>query len=146
MARFVQSTIVNAPVEKVFAFHEREDALTLLSPTFPPAKLISKSAGGLAPGTKVVLRVGFIDWVALHTDYRKNELFVDEQLAGPFAKWIHRHEFESVDPTHTRLTDRIEYELPGGPVVTACLGWAVDLGLRNMFNHRHRVTRQSCES
>ena len=143
---FIQSTIVNAPVEKVFAFHEREDALALLTPPFPPAKLISKSASGLAPGTRVVLRVGFLRWVALHTDYRKNELFVDEQVSGPFAKWIHRHEFAEAGAGQTQLTDRIEYQLPGGAIMNACFGWAVRLGLTNMFKYRHRITRKYCES
>jgi ligand-binding SRPBCC domain-containing protein len=45
----------------------------------------------------------------------------------------------------TRLTDRIHYELPGGSFVNLLFGWTVTLSLRNMFGHRHRVTRQVCE-
>ena len=41
-------------------------------------------SGGLAPGSRVELRVGFLfNWVALHTAYERNRLFVDEQIAGP---------------------------------------------------------------
>jgi ligand-binding SRPBCC domain-containing protein len=144
MAWFIKSSILHAPVERVFAFHEREDALQLLTPAFPPARLISRT-GGIQPGARVELQVGLTRWIALHGEYRRNRLFVDEQISGPFAKWVHRHEFESIDATHSRLTDRIEYELPGGAWVTAGLSWAVNIGLNRMFNHRHRVTRENCE-
>jgi ligand-binding SRPBCC domain-containing protein len=140
---FVQSVVIHAPVEKVFGFHERDDALDLLSPSFPPVRKVS-STGGIQPGARVVLRIGIFRWVALHTAYEKNRLFVDEQIDGPFRKWVHRHEFES-EENRTRLTDRVEYELPGGWLGNTFAGWGVQLGLRRMFAHRHRVTREFCE-
>jgi ligand-binding SRPBCC domain-containing protein len=144
MARFVKTVMIDAPVDKVFRFHEREDALSLLTPPFPPVRVISRS-DGIQPGAKVVLRVVVFRWVALHTEYITDRLFVDEQISGPFARWVHRHEFEGFG-SRTRLTDRIEYELPGGPLVNRLLGWAVTPGLNRMFEHRHRVTRQFCEA
>jgi ligand-binding SRPBCC domain-containing protein len=143
MPAFVKSVLVQAPVEAVFGFHEREDALRLLSPRFPPLRVIRKT-GGIEPGSRVELKIGPFPWTALHTAYEKNRLFIDEQVRGPFAKWIHRHEFESLD-RKTRLTDRVEYRLPGGEWMNRLLGWAVQLGLRQMFRERHRITRIYCE-
>jgi hypothetical protein len=40
----------------------------------------------------------------------------------------------------TLLTDRIEYERPGGLLASRLFGWIVTLATRNMFAHRHRVT------
>ncbi len=85
-------------------------------------------------------------WLALHTDYRVNELFVDEQIAGPFASWVHRHEFEALGPHTTRLTDRVTFQLPGGPLVNALFGRLVAWSLIPMFRFRHRATAQACES
>jgi ligand-binding SRPBCC domain-containing protein len=141
---FVKSVLIDAPVGAVFGFHERPDALALLTPPFPPVRVIGKT-GGIEVGSRVELRVGFFSWVALHTLYEKNRLFVDEQIQGPFAKWIHRHEFEDVDGK-TRLTDRVEYQLPGGPIVNVLFGRMVKSGLNRMFKHRHRVTKQLCEN
>ena len=62
----------------------------------------------------------------------------------PFARWIHRHEFDEVG-TQSRLTDRVDFELPGGPLVTGCFGWVVKIGLARMFDYRHRITRQYCQ-
>ena len=144
MPTFVRSLIVHAPVEHVFAFHEREDALPRLSPPFPPIRVVSRE-GGIRPGARVDLRIGPVRWLALHTVYEPNRLFVDEQIAGPFASWVHRHEFERVDATTTRLTDRVTFTLPGGPIVNALLGRIVALSLVPMFRFRHAATKAACE-
>lgn len=144
MPTFAKSVLLNAPVGVVFGFHEREDALSVLTPAFPPVRIVGRT-GGIEAGSRVELRVGFFSWIALHTAYEKNRLFVDEQIQGPFAKWVHRHEFEESNGK-TRLTDRVDYQLPGGSLINTMLGWIVKLGLKQMFNHRHRVTRQVCEN
>ena len=143
MAIFAKSAVIDAPVEEVFAFHERDDALRLLTPSFPPVQIVSRS-GGLEPGSRVELRVGFFPWIALHTAYERNRFFEDQQIRGPFAKWVHRHEFEGL-AGRTRLTDRVEFLLPGGWLANAAFGWLVKIGLHQMFRHRHKVTKQICE-
>ncbi len=90
MPTFLKSIVVEAPVETVFGFHEREDALRLLSPRFPPLRVIRKT-GGIEPGSiktgsRVELKIGPFLWTALHTAYEKNRLFADEQVQGPFAE------------------------------------------------------------
>jgi len=136
---FVKSSLFDAPVADVFAFHEREDALPLLSPAFPPMRVISRT-GGIQAGARVVIKIGPITWVAHHTVYEQNRLFVDEQVSGPFASWVHRHEF-TPEGSGCRLTDRVSCSLPGGPVINALFGWTVAVGLRQLFAHRHAVTR-----
>jgi len=143
MATFVRSVVIDAPVEAVFGFHEREDALVRLSPSFPRVHVVRKT-GGIEAGARVDLRIGPVAWAALHTRYEKNRLFVDEQLHGPFRRWIHRHEFEDLHG-RTRLTDRVEYRLRGGTMVEAVFGWLVNLGLRRMFRARHSATKRFCE-
>jgi len=142
---FVRQLVIDAPVEAVFAFHEREDALPRLSPPFPPVRVVSR-AGGIRAGARVELRIGPIRWLAVHTVYEPNVLFVDEQAAGPFASWVHRHEFERLGPRTTRLTDRVEFQLPGGALVNALLGQLVAWSLVPMFRFRHQVTKQACEA
>ena len=142
---FVRSVVNDAPVGEVFRFHERPDALALLSPPFPPMRKTGGTGDGIHSGTRVDLRIAGVPWIALHTAYEKDRLFIDEQIRGPFARWVHRHEFEPLS-NRTRLTDRVEFALPGGAVVNTLFGWFVKFGLRNMFAHRHRVTKQRCEA
>lgn len=145
MPVFVRQLLVRAPVAQVFAFHEREDALPRLSPPFPPLKVVSRD-GGIRPGARVDLRIGPIRWLALHTAYEPNRVFVDEQIEGPFASWVHRHEFEAVDAETTRLTDHVTFTLPGGPIVNALFGRLVALSLVPMFRFRHAATKAACET
>jgi ligand-binding SRPBCC domain-containing protein len=140
---FVKSVLIDAPVAEVFCYHEREDALSLLTPAFPPVRLISRTAG-ILPGSRVELRVGPFRWVALHTAYQKDRLFTDEQIQGPFAQWVHRHEFADAHGK-TLLTDRVEYRLPGGALINLLFAWIVKLGLNRMFSQRHRVTVQELQ-
>jgi ligand-binding SRPBCC domain-containing protein len=144
VATFIKSVVIEAPIETVFAFHRRPDALQLLTPPFPPVRVLEKT-GGIENGGRVVLSVAGMRWVAFHTDYEEDQYFVDEQREGPFQKWVHRHEFEDIG-IGTRLTDRVEYLLPGGAVVNAACAWMIKPGLYQMFAYRHRVTRRVCET
>ncbi len=141
----MRQLVIAAPVETVFAFHERDDALSRLSPPFPPMRVVSRQ-GGIRTGARVELRLGPIRWLALHTHYEPNVLFVDEQVSGPFAAWVHRHEFERLGPGTTRLTDRVTFELPGGALVNTVLGPLVAASLVPLFRFRHQATRQACEA
>jgi ligand-binding SRPBCC domain-containing protein len=130
---FSKSVVIDAPVARVFAFHQRDDALRLLSPPFPRVQI--SRTGALEIGARVVLRCGPFRWVARHTDFVQDRLFVDEQVEGPFQLWVHRHEFEDLCGK-TRLTDRVEYCVRGGSlwnVVVRPLLWC-------LFAYRHRVT------
>lgn len=130
--------MIDAPVEAVFGFHERDEALKLLTPPFPPVKI--RRTGRLEPGARVELSSGPMRWIAVHRAYEKNRLFVDEQVDGPFRRWIHRHEFEDF-AGKTRLTDRVEYDAPGGAMANAL----VRPLLAALFAYRHRVTQRECE-
>ncbi len=145
--QFVWSSIIGAPVERVFAFHESADALQRLLPPWQDARVVRRE-GGLAAGALVELelRLGPIRqrWVARHTEYSKNGLFADVQERGPFRTWRHRHEFDALGPELCRLTDRVEFSLPGGRLVDWLLGWLARWQLRRMFEYRHRVTDEAC--
>ena len=144
MPTFVFSSVIPACVERVFAFHESPDALERLTPPWQPARVLHKDAG-LHVGARVELLVPLgpfkTTWCARHTQYEKNRLFVDVQDSGPFRRWVHRHEFEAIDSNSSRLTDRIEFSLPGGPFSDLFGAWLARIQLRRMFTYRHEVTR-----
>ena len=104
--------------------------------------------GGINDGGEIEfrLRIGpfWMRWQARHTGYEKNRLFVDEQVKGPFRRWVHQHEFQA-DGANTKLTDTVDFNLPGGAVADAAAGWIVRLALTRMFEYRHRVTNRITE-
>jgi hypothetical protein len=147
MTFFTHSTVIPAPVQTVFAFHESARALERLLPPWQDVRVVRKQ-GGLEPGSRVELelRLGPLRqaWVARHTGYQRDVFFSDIQEKGPFRIWNHRHEFAPAGPAACRLTDRIEFSLPGGTLIDWLAGWAVKLQLRRMFAYRHAATLAAC--
>lgn len=80
--------------------------------------------GGRATG---VMALGdTVTWQARHfgvpfrmtstiTEWTRPGRFVDEQVKGPFARWWHEHLFDG-DGQMTRMTDRVSYRAPAGPL------------------------------
>ncbi len=147
MPLFERSSWIAAPVETVFSFHERPDAFATLTPPWQNVEIVSRS-GGLEAGARLVIRLRFgpfsKTWIARHTVFERNRLFVDEQIAGPFRSWRHCHRFSS-EGGGSRLTDSIEYSLPGGRLADFLAGWLVRAQLRRLFAYRHLVTMRECE-
>ena len=42
--------------------------------------------------------------------------FVDQQLRGPYAQWIHTHTFTELAPGKTLIEDEVRYRLPLEPL------------------------------
>jgi uncharacterized protein len=88
-----------------------------------------------------VLRVGWgpltLRWVARYRDCVPGRQFADEQVEGPFARWVHLHVFDPEGPDACRLTDRIEYAPPLGPAGAVVGAWAVRPRLERMLQYRH---------
>ena len=144
-----------APLERVWAFHEDvQRALPALSP--PQAAVAIESADlPVRVGSRIVIRargpLGVrLRWVAKVVEHRPpgaagdplRAAFADEQVSGPFAAWRHEHLFESISPTSTRLTDRITYKVPLGPLGALADALFVRRQVAAMFRHRHEVLRQ----
>ena len=147
--RFVKESLIHASAEKVFAFHEARDAFERLQPPWQTTEIVQPPAS-LEVGTRVVLRikVGPV-WqtiVAEHVAYQPGKMFADQMVEGPFAKWVHRHIVTPRGEGECTLTDEIEYELPLGVLGRVFGGWFARRNLERLFEFRHRVTREACES
>lgn len=147
MPLFEYSSLIPAPRAVVWAFHERADAIQLL--TSPETRMhVIERTGGLEPGARIVFEIRAIwplriRWIAEHGEYEHGRLFTDHQRSGPFRAWTHRHLFAD-EAGGTRLTDSIEFQLKGGPIVDALAGWVVRIQLRAMFRYRHAITLAYC--
>jgi ligand-binding SRPBCC domain-containing protein len=148
MLQFSHSSIINAPLEVVWKFHERPDILQLLTPPWQPVQVLRRE-GGLDEGAITEFRLFLgplpLTWLARHTEFEKYHLFTDKQVSGPFESWVHRHEFADEDGK-TRLTDNIAYSLPGGDGVEFVSGWLIQVQLEAMFRYRHFITKRECEN
>lgn len=150
IATFVYTSEFGTDAATLFRWHSSQEALETLIPPWEPVE-VERAPASLRDGETAVLviRLGPLrqKWVALHRDYvdrgEAGGEFTDEQVEGPFARWVHRHLVEAVGPRKARLEDRIDYALPLGPIGQAAAGWLVRRKLRRMFEYRHRVTGEA---
>lgn len=61
--------------------------------------------------------------------------FVDEQVRGPYRRWVHEHTFEPTDGG-TLCRDRVEYAVPGGALIARLL---VRPDVERIFAYRRAV-------
>jgi uncharacterized protein (TIGR01777 family) len=111
---------IDAPLAKVFAWHERPGALTRLSPPWLPVRVVSE-AQSLRDGEAVFALPGGISFTSRHdpAGYVAGSQFVDT-LPG----WRHTHGFVP-DGEGTWLEDHVQSLAPEGLVTP-------------MFAYRHR--------
>jgi ligand-binding SRPBCC domain-containing protein len=149
MPIFEASVQIAAPVERVWAFHERDDVLERLAPPSGKPVVLSRT-GRLETGAQVEFLVPIgplrVRWIALHIAHEHNRYFIDTQIKGPFRTWLHQHRFEAVEGGGMLLTDHIEFTLPLHPLSDWVAAWAVRRQLEEMFRYRHKVTKAFCES
>ena len=105
------TSIVEAPLEEVFAWHERPGALRRLAPPWQPIRVIEEAAS-LRDGKAVLRLPGGVRWVAQHSGYDPPHQFVDELVSLPL-RWRHTHSFERLTESRTRVTDVVDTPVPG---------------------------------
>ena len=128
------SSVVDAPIADVFAWHARPGAFARLSPPWQPMRLVTEAAS-LKDGRATLALPGGLRWVAVHQPdgYDPPRRFVDaiggDGLAALPARtavrWRHTHDFEDLGEGRTRVIDRVDTPVPGSL-------------LRPMFTYRHR--------
>ena len=137
-----RTTRLPFPATAVYAWHARPGALERLTPPWERVVVLSRT-GGLGDGGRTVLRVGLgpvgLRWVALHRDHLPGQEFVDEQVEGPFAHWVHLHRFTPDGESACRVTDRVEYAPPGGALGAAIAGPLVRRRLERLLAYRHAL-------
>ena len=110
------STVVDAPIEAVLAWHERSGAIERLLPPWLPLRVEAESRS-LVDGTAVLRLPLGLRWSARHDPgaFRAGRRFVD-RLSSPVLKdvvpWEHVHDLEPVSEGRTRVTDRVTSRVP----------------------------------
>ena len=142
---------LEAPLERVWAFYDAIDALFTLTPPEVHARLEGEPAP-MRVGViyhLVLKRFGVtIRWDAEIVAYESPRFFRDRQVEGkgPFKAWTHAHSFDPLPNDRTRVTDRVEYEMPFGPFGRIADLLFVRRELDKMFAYRHKITRQNVEN
>jgi ligand-binding SRPBCC domain-containing protein len=130
---------------EVFAFFESAENLARITPPSLGFRILTPLPITMKVGTVIdytIRWLGFpVRWRTLITTYEPPDLFVDEQINGPYSLWHHAHRFEDT-PEGTRMTDEVHYCLPFGPFGDLAHGFLVQRQLEHIFDYRATVIGQ----
>lgn len=159
MPVYERETRVRAPLETVWEFYSRISGLEALTPDWMHLHVehVVDAAGNPDPdildvGTQMRLALRPFGvgprrrWFSRITERERRDgaaWFVDVMDRGPFPRWHHTHAFFG-DGDATLVSDRVDYELPGGSLGRA-VGPLGAVGFEPMFRYRHRRTRELLE-
>ncbi|MBX7149010.1 SRPBCC family protein [bacterium] len=128
----------NKPLKEVFSFFAEAQNLEKMTPAWlnfsiiTPPPIVMKE--GLLIDYKIKLFGVPMKWKTLISRWEPGKCFVDEQLKGPYKKWIHLHSFES-SKGGTVCRDEVAFYPLGGALTMPFVGF----NLRKIFEYRGRV-------
>jgi ligand-binding SRPBCC domain-containing protein len=131
--------LVARPRAQVFAFFADAANLEKLTPTSLRFQIRSQLPIEMRAGARIDYRISLFGlpfrWRTVIEAFEPEVRFVDVQAAGPYRYWHHTHEFSDA-PGGTLVRDRVEYELPLGPLGEIARALFVNRQLRQIFDFR----------
>ena len=128
------ATIVDHPIDEVWAWHTRRGAMRRLVPPWQPMRVV-KETESLANGRAILGLPGGLRWIAQHdpSGYDPPHQFLDVLSSDGLMTlpprligwWRHTHRYSEAGPGRTRVHDTVDTTVPGA-------------ALRSTFAYRHR--------
>ncbi len=135
------SQVVRRPRRDVFGFFADPENLDTITPGDLRFEILTPRPIAMRPGTLIAYRLRLLGvplrWLTRIEAFDPEERFVDVQLRGPYRSWHHTHDFVDV-AEGTLIRDRVEYELPFGPLGELAHALFVRGRLERIFAHRRR--------
>jgi ligand-binding SRPBCC domain-containing protein len=137
-------TVIEAPIEDVFAFFSRPENLGTITPP-RMGFVITDSPDRLEEGALITYRVRLaglpVRWRSRIDRWRAGESFVDVQLSGPYHCWWHEHRFVADGAGRTIMHDRVLYTPPFGILGRLANRLFIANKLRSIFAFRSGAIR-----
>jgi ligand-binding SRPBCC domain-containing protein len=137
--RLETEQVVTAGLEATFGFFADAGNLETITPPFLRFRIVTPRPIAMAEGTLIEYRLRLrgvpIRWLTRIDAWEPGAGFVDRQLAGPYAAWIHHHTF-APHPRGTLVRDRVDYALPLDPWSRPLHPLLVRPDLERIFRYR----------
>tara|TARA_Y100000590_G_scaffold465142_1_gene636583 strand:+ start:849 stop:1304 length:456 start_codon:yes stop_codon:yes gene_type:complete len=138
--------IVNRPIDEVFDFFKNPNNLSKLTPSklnfniLTPLPIIMKD-GQLIDYTITLFGIK-VHWRTIISSFVEPDMFVDQQLKGPYILWHHKHEFIQLKDGTVEMIDKVDYAIPFGFLGRIAHIIYVRRELEKIFEYRNKIINE----
>ena len=137
---------VTRNIDFVFNFFSKPENLSRITPDKLNFKIYTPSPIDMREGTLIDYTIDImsipIRWTTLITRYDPPNIFVDQQLKGPYSMWHHTHTFEKINDYETLIKDTVIYSLPFGPLGKIAQYIYIHKELNYIFSYRSKKIQE----
>lgn len=137
---FKKEQKISKNILDVFNFFSRPENLATITPPKMRFKILTPSPIEMKEGALIDYTVRIlgcpIRWRTLITKYDPPNIFVDQQLKGPYSLWHHTHTFTKISDNETLIKDIVTYSIPFGFIGRAVHSIYIKKDLDRIFSYR----------
>jgi ligand-binding SRPBCC domain-containing protein len=124
--------------EDLFRFFSDATNLQAITPPWLHFRIMTAEPITIREGTTIDYRLRLhgvpLRWRSAITKWNPPTQFVDEQLRGPYRRWVHTHSFVE-ERDGTTVHDSVEFDIPFAPLVAPF----VKRDIRKIFAFRREI-------
>ena len=131
--------------DEIFDYFSNALNLEQITPPWLHFQVVSQLPIQMCEGTEIEYRLAIrripVRWRSRITVWDPPRRFVDEQVHGPYRRWIHEHRFLDAGNA-TSCEDFVQYATWGGALINKLF---VERDIRSIFAYRSERLRQTFE-
>ncbi|MEJ2543514.1 MAG: SRPBCC family protein [Calditrichaceae bacterium] len=137
--------VLNDSNESVFSFFSNIENLERITPDWLNFTILRQTPIDIKKGSLFYFQIRIfkvpLKWKTEITCWEPPYRFIDEQLKGPYKKWIHEHRFID-EGNQTRMIDIVNYQVPGWFFSSLIHKLFVRNAVKKIFRYRKETIKQ----